>query len=223
MTRPSKIYLLALTAALVAVSAHSSIAEGAQFHCSVEPCRYRFKPDGTVGTKGPHHSFRVENAEKEFLLFTCNQVTGEATSSTKTSSELTFTNVAYDECIDFSTNEKAAVRMNGCDYRIASAGTLSISCPEKKAIEMEIVATGCKLTIPSQGPLAGLEITNTGGTEITIAFGLGIQLTATVDGTKAQCILLDPSKPYTTKYWTGNTLITGETDPGEVMATAWWE
>src|SRR4051794_11620725 len=101
MIRPSRIYLLVMAAALLGmVGALSSSAEGAQFHCSVEPCRYRFKPDGTVGTKAPHHSFRVENAEKEFLLFTCNQITGEATSSTKTTSELTFTNVAYDECID---------------------------------------------------------------------------------------------------------------------------
>ncbi len=74
--------------------------------------------------------------------------------------------------------------------------------------------------------LPGLKFHNIGEaakttTEVTVEANVeGIEVTA--HGTKAQCGV-DPAKTLTGHYTTGNTLVTGETDPGGVMANAWYE
>jgi hypothetical protein len=54
------------------------------FHCSVEPCKLKLKPDtDPEKTKTAHHVFIVKNSGGESISFTCNQLDGTATTSTK--------------------------------------------------------------------------------------------------------------------------------------------
>ncbi len=229
--------LLGAALALTAFGALSASAHAAEerFHCSVEPCTLTLKPDGAVGSKTAHHVFEVTDGTNT-VSFTCNQLAGHATSKTKTTNEVTFTKLEYKECGGITP---IVVRTNNCAYTFKGLaegkGEVTIECEAGKTIEVEIVETKCIMTISTQigkdflpgikfhnifaVDKEGKKIANT--TEVTVESNVeGIQVTA--HGTQKQCIV-DPAKVLTGHYSTGNTLVTGETDPGGVMAEAWYE
>ena len=193
------------------------------FNCSTEPCRYTLKADGTGKTA--HHVIVVSNSAAESASITCNQLTGEATAGAKVVTELTFTSLAYDVCTVNGLEAKA--KANGCDYLLGGDGSLTIQGCAGGKIEFEIAATGCVFSIGAQGPLFGVNYHNIGEKEKTTA-EVTIEtkvagLAAGVSGSKEKCGI-DPSKtPITAEYTTGNSIATAETDPGGVMANAWWE
>ena len=213
--------LLAAALALAAVGAISaSAAQAAEFHCSVEPCRYRATPDGTGSTA--HHVFIVENSTTtESVSFTCAQITGEGTSATKTATSVTLENITYPSAgckVNGSTG--VTVVMNGCKYKFTNTGTVTITgCEAGKSIEVKI--TGCTFTIGEQGPLNGItyHTVNT-PREVTVSTDVH-PIVVTADGPKASC-LINPSQTLIGTYTTGNTIVTGETT-GEKMEESWFE
>jgi len=221
MIRRLRIAILAAMALTALGAVGSPGAQAAEFHCSVQPCTWTILPDGAVPSKISHHVFVVRNSIGETVSTTCNQLTGQATTATKTATTLTFTNLAYDGCIAFG--EPYEVKFNGCDYTLTSHGQFGVTCPEGKTIEK--ITPGCVKTIGTFSHLAGVTFTNTGTSpnrQITVSISVkGIPVTA--HGTKAGCGF-DPNKvPITAEYTTGNILLTAETDPGGVMADGWWE
>src|ERR1044071_4586469 len=80
--------LKVLIAAALALAAFGALgaagAQAAEFHCSVEPCRYTLKPDGTGKTA--HHVFRIVKGETSGAVI-CTTLSGEATSAKKTTTE----------------------------------------------------------------------------------------------------------------------------------------
>jgi hypothetical protein len=182
-----------------------------EFHCSAEPCRLTMKPDGEGGSETAQQRIRVVGfgASAEFL---CDGVTGEATSSQKTSSELTLTSVAYQNCVN--SGFPIAVRMNGCDY-ILLTNALTINCPAGKKIEIEgtFAFLGlCKFTVGPQGPLSGL-LYHRVGEEVTVENRVsGISVV-----NDSSC----PVSPVGLTFVTSNAVLTGETDPGGEMGRFW--
>src|SRR3954454_24254174 len=102
-------------AALGAVSA--SGAQAAEFHCSVSPCTLTPKAEGTE--KNSHHVFIVKQGAVS-VSTTCKTITGDATYEGKTTSEITFTSIAYDNCT--VAGEFSEVNMDGCDYLFTANG-----------------------------------------------------------------------------------------------------
>jgi hypothetical protein len=90
--------------ALASLGAASAQAAEPLFHCAVEPCKLKLKPDETAGTKTAHHVLIIKNnaSPVESLSITCNQLDGTATSSTKTLTTATVTGLEYTECIDLA-------------------------------------------------------------------------------------------------------------------------
>ena len=206
--------LMAAMMALAAFGALSATAHAAEekFHCSVEPCRVTLNPDGVGATS--HVVILVKGSKGSFST-TCNSVTGEATSSLKTFTELTVTNIKGIGCK--INGVSVELKMNGCDYLYTSAGTLSILCPEGKEIEAGLTG-GCLYNIPSQGPLKGIAYHNiTSKSEITVEMAVkGIVVSA---NSKCEAVGTGLEAEFTT----GNTIWTSETDPAGVMANVWWE
>jgi len=229
MIRNLKVLMLAAMALAAFGVTFASGAQAAEFHCSVAPCTFTAKPDLKTGESLPsrtaHHVFIVENAAGASVSFTCEQITGAGTSATKTATTLELGTVAaieYHNCL-VGGSGKVNVRMNGCKYNFSSAGTVTITgCNAGKSIEVEIEETKGIVTIAAQGPLNGIKYHTSGVTpnrEITVETAVtGIAVTC--DGN----VLIDCSKtPLQGTYTTGNTLVRGETDPGGVMADAWFE
>ncbi len=240
-------YLKVLLGAALALSAFGVLSASAhaaeeRFHCSVEPCTATLRQDGASGTKTAHQVFEVTDG-KNAVFFTCNKLTGEATSTTKTTNTLTFKNLEYNHNISGEKCDTAGqnvnVTMSGCEYHVigtppvAGVGKahLTVKCPAGKSIEVENESTKCIYTIgTTANDLTGLSLHNIGvkgggTTEVTVeAFVPNIPVT--VLGTKAQCGV-DPTAAITGTYSTGNVIVTGETDPKDgskpVMAEAWYE
>jgi hypothetical protein len=213
--------LMAAAIALVALGVGTSTAQAAEFHCSVQPCRYTMKTDGT-GKTG-HNVLILESlGTTESVSLTCNEISGSAVSATKTTSQLTVENIAYTGC---TVNGSAGVEfvMNSCDYRFASSGTMSIvGCNAGKKIEIKLAAGGV-YTIGEQGPLAGVTYHTIGTTpnrETTASTDSHGSVT-NCDGTLAQC-LANPGAIVQFTYTTGNIIFKGESEGG-VMADQWFE
>jgi hypothetical protein len=226
--------LKVLVAAAMALAAFGAVsasgAQAAEFHCSVEPCTGVIKPDGTGKTS--HHVFIIENATTtESLSFTCNELSGRTTISTKkTSREVEFggavgaTNaLVYSQC----TSPSFIIDLNGCKYNYTVAGAISITGCTNAAKQIEITipnAAGiCTIDIPEQGSLTGITYHTVGSTpirEVTVSSNVH-NISVTVTGTKAAC-QIDPTQTLTGTYTTGNVLITGQTSAG-AMADAWYE
>lgn len=217
MIRSLKTLLLtvALTApwALGVVSSHA-----AEFHCAVEPCQVTVQPDGIGETA--HQEFALAQGGN-FLLFTCNTMSGEGKigPKAKTTEELVVHNIEYQTC---AGGGFAGIKMNGCDYRFFAAGEMSIECPGEQKIEWEVLE--CTTTIGSQGPLKGIKYHNLGKTKKE-----RITVEMQVEGIKGivekKGCLLDPGE-FTGEIRTSNIILTGETSPegGEpVIANVWWE
>ena len=220
MIRNLKILLFA-AAALVALGALSaSGAHAAEFHCSVEPCRYTLKPDGAAGTKTAHQVLVVKKGE-ESILVTCNKVEGEGTSSTKTTKELTITQLAFLPCV-VNSAEVASIRTNQCDYLYTSAGEFGLKCPAGQGLEFSF--SGCTVRFEPQGPLPGLKYHDAGTTKSELTVETAVQgLKGELIGTKAGCGV-EPGAFTEGEYKTGNAILTGETDNAEAkMANVWWE
>jgi len=195
-----------------------------KFHCSVEPCRFTARSDGTGKTA--HQVFVVKGANNEEVSFTCNGVTAEATSSTKTATALSFTNINYGPETECSVNGTPGVSVTttGCAYEFTSPGGAT-------STELHIVCTGsirigifrCTFRIGSQR-LKGPKYHNIGKeadttTEVTVENAItGIAVTQEGTGCKT-------TEPLTGSFTTGNVIVTGETDPATgtpVMANGWW-
>ncbi len=229
-------YLKVLIGAVLALTAFGALSASAhaaeeRFHCSVAPCTLTLKQDGAVGTKTGHQVFEVTDGINT-VSFTCNHLTAHATSLTKTTNTLTITGIEYTEC-SVAGSGAVTVRMNKCDYHVIGTppvekvgkAHLTVKCEEKSKIEVEIVETKCIQTIGETGDLTGLTPHNIGEaakttTEVTVESNVA-NIPVTQDGTKAQCGT-EPGK-VTGHYSTGNVILTGETDPGGVMANAWYE
>lgn len=204
----------------------------ATFHCHMQPCAYTLEADGTGATA--HQVYVIKNNVGESLSLTCTELTGYATSSTKTTETLTFTNLVYHGCK--ANGQPMTVRMNGCHYDITAAGTKTIQCPAGKAIEREIVGTGCIITTGSQGPLAGVKFHNLGATgQIPATTDITIEtkipgIAATLDNAAGgKCFIDETKTPITSEFTTGNLTLTGYNDPagtpdqhGNVRVDVWW-
>jgi hypothetical protein len=228
MIRNLKVLLVAAMAltALGAIAASAHAAD--EFHCSVAPCKGTLHTDGTEKTA--HHVFILENeATTESVSFTCESLTGEGESATKTFTEITFTNLKYSNCT-VNGSIGLTVDTNGCTYTFKAAGgttdgaKVKVGCPEGKTID--VTYNGCTVHIKG-----GFESTGVG--YHTSGVAPSRELTATVNHvvipaaqisavpSKAAC-LITPDQPLIGTYTTGNTLVTGET-PAGVMAEAWYE
>jgi heat shock protein HslJ len=99
MIRNLKVLMVGAMALVVlgAVGVSGAQAAEPEFHCSVEPCRATLDPDGAVPSKTAHNVFIIDKEGKSGSG-TCNQITGEATSATKTTKEGTVINIKYHTC-----------------------------------------------------------------------------------------------------------------------------
>jgi hypothetical protein len=232
MIRKLKVLMLAAMAlAAIGVVNVAGAQAAVEFHCSVEPCTATLKSDGTGKTA--HHVIVIKNSIGESNAITCESLSGEATSSTKTTGTLAFKNLKNTGCKD-SLGSGVTIHWNGCEWHLVSAGAGGVhiwhwtNCTKVNGVPdpVEItISTGCIFKISEQsltGPIyhnIGEEAKTT--TELTVEIKAP-NIAVTAVGTKAQCGL-DPAKtPITGEYTTGNSLITAETDPGGVMANAWW-
>ena len=131
MIRNLKI-LIAAAMALAAFGALSATAHAIdEFHCSVEPCTLTLAPDEIAGTTTAHHVFVIKGetnggVKGASVSFTCDQLRGEATVTTKTSTEVTFKNLKYTNSLNQHTckvgaSETVTVDMTSCTYRFKAA------------------------------------------------------------------------------------------------------
>jgi hypothetical protein len=235
--------LLAAAMALAAFGALSASAAQAapEFHCSVEPCTVTLSTDGTGTTA--HHVFIVKNAAKETVSTTCESLNGHATSATKTTPTLTFTNLVYSGC-KFNGVTKLNVRMNECHYTVTAetqpagglngtngGATLHVECTTAKHIEIENTGTGCIFEVTPQ-TLRGLHYHNIGSgatTEVTVeilisAAASGTPIDVEVAKVGTGCVPKAAVGDHLTgEYTTGNTLATAEKDnANKEMAEGWW-
>jgi hypothetical protein len=219
--------LIAAAMALMAIGAVSaSGAQAAEFHCSVQPCQLKLKPDGAVPSKTAHHVFIVKNSLGQTISFTCNELAGTATSATKTFTTATVTGLAYNGCVLQVDLSVVKVRPNECTYTLTSHGKVGATCPAGKVIEVE-TSLKCVMKIGTFAHLSGITYHNIGTTpnrEVTVeTLVKGIPVSSS--STKAECGEFDPSKtPLTGEYTTGNTIATAESDDGKgTMLDGWWE
>jgi hypothetical protein len=229
MIRNLKI-LIAAAMALAALGAiGASGAQAAEGHCSVEPCKVTIKPDGTPGPVGKtaHHVFVVNG----IVSVTCQQLSGNATSATKTFKTIQFGSLAYTNCNCNGGN--CTVKMNGCEYHFQSPGKthdadVKVVCPPGKVIEIE-TETKCLLTVGSTGVLAGgikFHDAETGTPvvkkDIVTAESTVTGIPVTVHASAACTALELKGGAATGAYTTGNVELEGETAAG-VHANLWWE
>lgn len=219
MIRNLKVLLAAAMALAAFGIVNAAGAQAAEFHCSAEPCRYTAKQDGTGKTA--HQVFIVKGGT-ESVSFTCETISGEGSSATKTASSVTVENIAYGSCT-VNGSPGVTVVMNGCKYQFSASGSVTVTgCASGKKIEVKI-GEACTFTIGEQGPLSTIKYHTIGTTpnrEVTVETAVtGISTTA--DGTQANC-KINPNQTLTGEYTTGNAIVTGETSAG-VMADAWFE
>jgi hypothetical protein len=238
--------LIAAAMALAAFGALSATAHAAEeFHCSVEPCTATLLPDLKAGEVLPsataHHVFVVKGATGS-AAFTCDQLSGQATSAKKTATELTFTNLNYTNAAGktlckIGAAETVEVNFTSCDYNFkalngkASTAQVHVLCTTAgDAIDISIKGTLCLQITPFTSTGIGYHdaelpagqkkniVTATAKVALPLA-ALDLKNTANVN-----CAALNTIGALTgSEYTTGNTLVTGETDPGGVMAEAWFE
>lgn len=213
--------LLAAALALAAIGG-ASAAQAAEFHCSVSPCRYRAKQDGTGKTA--HQVFIVENiAGTESVSFTCAEIKGEGSTATTTATEVILENISY-PTFGCTVNGSAGVEvvMNSCKYIFTSTGTVTIAgCTAGKSIEVRIPSIGCTFFVPEQGPKEGISYHTIGTTptrEVTVSADV---TTLIVTKTEACAPFIGGGNLLLGRYTTGNAIVTGETSAG-VMADAWF-
>jgi len=224
--------LLAAAMALAAFGALSATAHAAEeFHCSVQPCRYTASVDGTGATA--HHVFIIKNAGGETGSITCTSFTGEGTTTTKTTVELTLQNIKYGGCKINGVSE-VNVRMNSCDYLFTAANGATVAgaevhifCTSTPHIEIEIVPTKCIFEVTPQ-TATGIHYHNIGtpgttSTEVTVEAAVpvsGVEVKSAGAGCTPKASVGDS---LSANYTTGNTIVTAEKDEvTKTMVEGWW-
>jgi len=218
--------LLAAALALAALGALAASAHASEeFHCSVEPCRWRAITDGTG--KQAHQVFVIENStQSESLSITCEYFRGEATSTTRTTNSLivewpntalrpNHSKEAFNGCKANGTTT-VEVQMNTCHLVLKSTGgttstaTGALSCPA--GVKAEIKESTCTFTLAAQ-ELPGLGYSTIGTSpnrEITATANVS-NIAITADGTKTSC-LINPEQTLKATYTTGNTIVIAQKD-----------
>ena len=220
--------LVAAAMVLGAIGALS--ASGAQaaveFHCAVEPCTGTLKPDEVAGTKTAHHVFIVENeATTESVSITCNTLDGEATANKKTVTELEAKNLKYTEC-SANGSPGVVVDMNGCNYNFTATGNVTITGCTNAAKQIEITIPECTFDIPEQALVGAVTYHNSGAApnrELTVSTKAPPNHPRIKISQATGVCPIKTNQTLIGTYTTGNTLVTGETHPGGVMAETWWE
>jgi len=228
MSHHFKVLLAAMLVLPVGGVAAVNVQAADDFHCSVSPCRVTLKLDGTGKTA--HQVYVVENeSTTETVSFTCESLRGEAEAKGNAATELTITNVAYDNCT-INGSAGVVIDANGCSYVFRSLnGTTDeaegrLECPTGK--KTEVTYNGCVLMLAGGFGSKGFGYQTVGASpnrEVTATVN---HVTApasqvTFVGTHAQC-LINPEQKTVITYITGNTLLTGESTAG-AMADAWYE
>ena len=223
MIRNLKILIVAAMALGAFGVFNAAGAQAAEFHCSVEPCRFTLSTDGTEETA--HHVFAIKNAKGESITLTCESLTGEGTSTPKTAPSLTITNPNYDKCA--SVLGKTTVDMNGCEFKFSAAGTVTVVCPTAKRI-VDTASASCRVEVGPQGPLNGIGFHNinkgSGKGDVTVTVKVpGIVIAGTsAEGTCGTFKI--GATPLTAEYTTGNTTVTAEKDNElNERVEGWWE
>jgi len=213
---------------LVAIGATSApgVQAAPEFHCSIVNCTLTLKPDGTGKTA--HHVFIVKQNSSS-VAFTCNELTGEATSAEKTTKEVTFKNLKYKVCN--CAGAECHIRMNGCDYHIVAEatppnGSVQVKgCEVSKKIEIEVTTSPpCIITVGEQGPLKGLTFhdAETSGKEVEITSSAIVSgIAVTVDHSNGCTALGFASGAATGEFTTGNLEIKSESHEG-APARVWY-
>jgi len=237
--------LIAAAMALMAFGALSATAHAAEekFHCSVAPCRATLAPDETAGTTTAHHVFVVKGESNggvkgSSVSFTCNQLSGEATSALATTTELTFTKLKYlnsageDKC-KVGASETVTVDFTECDYKFTSTGggtaegsEVHVLCPPGQAIHIKINGTSCITIDALTAKAIGYHDSNIGGAKKIVTATANVALppaAVTLENIgNANCAAVGLKTVESATYTTGNTLVKAETEAG-VTANAWFE
>jgi hypothetical protein len=239
--------LIAAAMALAAFGALSATAHAAEekFHCSVEPCTLTLGPDETAGTTTAHHVFVVKGTTaagaEASVSFTCNQLTGHATSATKTATELTFTSLKYENSLGeqkckVGASETVEVNFTSCDYKFTSTGGSTVTGSQVHvlcitagdAIDISIKGTLCLQVTPFTANGIGYHDSNIGGAKKIVTATAKVTIPKEAVHLKnignVNCAALGLSVIHHAEYTTGNTLVRAETDSATpVTAEAWFE
>lgn len=222
-----------LLIAMVAMGAVSAVTTSAayavpEFHFHETLTTLTVNEDGTSKTGHQVIDFGDNGG------FTCNKMSAHATTSAKTTTQITVENISYSGrgCV-WLGDPSAKVFMNGCHYLLTSSGggiknsmetgQLHIQCPAGKVIEFTIAGV-CTATVSAQTPPGTNQITfhNIGttsdnSTQITVEPTVtGISYTVTGAG----CVKTGAFNNG--EYTTGNWLMTGEKHGTSTMSSAWW-
>jgi hypothetical protein len=141
---------------------------------------------------------------------TCNSINLQGTASNKEFAEMTMT-AGYAGCTFLG--KLATINMQGCDYLFRANGGFKIASSVEKncATEpMEIIVTGCTITLGEQEFASGLVYHPHAAEEATMEMKL-TKLSWKAVG--ASC--LAPGAFANGEYTTGNTIFTGESDDGK--------
>jgi hypothetical protein len=235
--------LIAAAMALMAFGALSATAQAAEekFHCSVEPnCRATLAPDGTAGTTAAHHVFVVKGltalGAAASASFTCDQLKGEATSAGKTATELTFTNLKYENAAGeakckVGASETVTVNFTTCDYKFesknggASTAAVNVECSnEAEPIDISIKGTLCLQVKSFASTGLGYKTLGTTPRTVTATAKVALPNAALIlqNVGNANCAALGMASTTGAEYTTGNTIVTAETAEGGA-AEAWFE
>jgi hypothetical protein len=235
--------LIAAAMALMAFGALSATAHAAEekFHCEeAEPCRATLGPDETAGTITAHHVFvikgKTSGGAEASASFTCDQLSGEAESATKTATELTFTNLAYKNAAGegkckVGASESVTVNFTSCDYKFTSTGGGTVAGSQVHllcstagdGIDILIGGTLCFKITPftalgikyhdSEIELKKQTVTATANVVVPLS---------SVDLINKTCPGAVMNEVTGATYTTGNTLVRAETKGG-VADNAWFE
>lgn len=208
-----------LVAALLLLAGLSSVASAHTpatfvFSNKVEDTKIISTADGTG--KQAHHVLNIPGAG----VVTCDTATFEGTAAATKVTTITV-KATYNNCT--LGGVAAAVGLNGCEFKLGADGTFQItSAPGKNCNKepMSIVAiSGCGVVIGEQ-VLSGLTFTNINPSgkneEVTMAMAV-----PKISGTNGfMCTSFGPFVGG--EYETGNTILTGEQDPGAGLIPMKW-
>jgi hypothetical protein len=216
MIRHIKVLGLAVIAVLALGAISASAASAVEFHSEVEKTKYT--------AEGESNQVFVTPAG----TVTCEVVTGEATTTAKTNSTITATNLKYSnkegkKCItktifgnievgiDFTTDE--------CDFVFHANGEVDVEC--KKAGGITISGPGCSITVPTQtGLKTAIYDNKEAGTKRDVTVTAAVK---NISGT-ASGFLCSKEGPFTTGEYTGNVTIKGFKDEvGGAQVGIWVE
>ena len=232
MIRNLKI-LIAAAMALAAFGALSATAHAAEekFHCTVEPCTLTLSPDETAGTATAHHVFTVKGVNSSgtkgvSVSFTCEKLAGEATSISKTATEITFTNLKYTNSASVQkckvgASETVTSNFTSCDFNFKSSGgatstaQIHLLCSTVgDAIDINMNGVTCVKVTPFT--TTGIGFHDSGATEEVLTATTNITFPKgsvdLVNVGNVNCAALGLKEIEEVKYTTGNSLVKAETD-----------